>query len=443
MRDKISMSYYLKKYKLINILILIIAFLSPFEESCIQSISYIIRLFLFIIGLFTIFFVILEHKIIISKNRLLLFSLFIIPILLSFWGMTYVQIVNPNGLYFKNVFFDTIGRILNYTFLVLFAYRVLGFQKYRFCNGFDNDSFIKSYWLGCLLAIIFCIWQFISMYFGVIPFPFNTRDYVNSVSGSIASIVPGRITGILEEPSYIVPVILDFVFLSYFYVNNYFKMPMIVISLLCLFFTFSGSAGLEFLLLILSFYLYLTLFICCNKNDKTKTIIWGALTLVIVASFVLLYRLKDGLLMLFLSRLSNVAYSGRFKTFILPFVLSFDSSYFNLIFGHGVKSFILLEGRDAVTSNSLYPDIFWEHGLIGLLGIFIFAFLVLKKYIFKKLTNRRILIILFIFHFLIASLYRSDFASTRSFIIIMIITILCEKEKIRPFSINHNLKEVN
>ncbi len=438
-----NIRYDLIFYKVVNILILIIAILSPFEESCIKSISYLVRFLLFIIGLFTIFFIVFDYKIIISKNRLMLFCFFIIPVLLSFWGMTYVQIVNPNGLYFKNVFFDTIGRVLNYIFLALFSYAVLGYRKYRFCIGFDNDSFIKYYWIGCLLALFFCVWQFFSMYLGIIPFPFNTRDYVHSVSGSLASIVPGRITGILQEPSYIVPVIIDFIILSYVYVKNYFRFPLIMIGLLCLFFTFSGSAGLEFLLLILSFYLYLTLFICCNKNDKTKTIIWGALTLVIVASFVLLYRLKDGLLMLFLSRLSNVAYSGRFKTFILPFVLSFDSSYFNLIFGHGVKSFILLEGRDAVTSNSLYPDLFWEHGLVGLLGIFIFAFIILKRYIFKKLTNRRILIILFILHFLIASLYRSDFASTRSFIIIMIITILCEKEKIRPFSINHNLREIN
>ncbi len=440
--------YELNIYKLINILILLLCLLSPFEVSCISSLRLFVRLLLVFIALISIIYIIINKKIEVTNQRFLLFVLFVIPAFLSFIGMTYVELFNPNGFYFDNALLDTCGRSINYISLALFIYIAFSLKKYYFYKNFDNEAIIKYYWLGCFIAILFCLWQFISMYTGLIPFPFDTRDYIHSVGDNMKKLLPGRLTGISSEPSYIVPVIYDFIILSYIYFNNNLKRIFVFLGLFCLFFTLSGSACFEFVLLTICFYSYMTLSFFSNLRKKVtfkSMLIWGILTIIIVSSFILFNYLNNGIIALFLTRLINVTGSGRFRTFVLPFIVSVNSNFVNMLFGHGVKSFILLANffNEDITSNSLYPDIFWEHGLIGLFGILLYIFLILKSIIFKQLTPRRNMIILFITHFLIASFYRSDFASTRSFIIIMIITILYEKERVRSCFISnyYNPKE--
>ena len=407
--------------KIVCVFNLLLCFLTPFEVSCFPVLNLVIRILILFSVIIALYYLVLYNNLKITKDLKMFAVCVIVPFILSFiFGTLYIVIFEPNELSFDNIFLDTIGRVSN--IIALFALMFLNQQISSMPFMIDEQfgcKVIKYYWWGCFISLFFCIWQFFSFYFGIIPYPFKTRSYIHSV-GTLSGLFPGRITGILEEPSYIVPFLFDFIFITYFVGYNSIKKICLVTALICLGATFSGSAGIEiiFLVFFAVFYLFQSFF---YKKFNHKGLFILIVLFVAFFTFITLLNNKLNFLDLYTIRIINITASGRFSGVCLPFVEAPKSGFVNLLFGHGPKSYILLHNKFTIniTSNSIYADLFWEQGLLGCFGMFIFYYF-LYKGVKTSSCYGNLFVVLFI-HFMISGLYRSDFASSRYYILLLIL----------------------
>ncbi|AKO52993.1 hypothetical protein ABA45_11755 [Marinobacter psychrophilus] len=153
--------------------------------------------------------------------------LFFTPIILSLaFGLPVGTFYNFNFFDYTTYFYEIIGRLSSYILILFFC---LIFSETVFCGSSRGHEIEKTknllfyYWLGLFLFISFCYWQIASEYFGLVNFPFETRSHIHSLSISPDSFFGFRVTGIAREPSYLTPLLIDFILISLFVIEGFKK----------------------------------------------------------------------------------------------------------------------------------------------------------------------------------------------------------------------------
>lgn len=129
---------------------------------------------------------------------------------------------------------------------------------------------------------------------------------------------------------------------------------------------------------------------------------------------------------------------SRLYMLVMPLFWLFDFSWVNSVFGFGPGSYWFLaqtkflhhQGPLSVTSNNIFIDLLFEHGIFGSLAIML-MFLFVAYRLFKVRNEHKYFLyslILWI-HLTITSMYRSDFVSPRFWAIVIIIFIFVELGK--------------
>lgn len=136
-----------------------------------------------------------------------------------------------------------------------------------------------------------------------------------------------------------------------------------------------------------------------------------------------------------LDGLFDVMHHSRLYMLVFPFIWLSDYSMINMLFGFGSGSYDFLartkflshQGTLSGTSNNVFVDLLFEHGIIGSL-LFTGVFLSILLYLWLKRNNHLYVGIAFLLwlHLGVTSMYRSDFASPRFWLIVIIVAGLIE-----------------
>ncbi|MGN7312590.1 O-antigen ligase family protein [Alkalicoccobacillus gibsonii] len=298
----------------------------------------------------------------------------------------------------------------------------------------DLNLIGKAYLSGIGILVFFGIWQFLHLSIGY-PMPdLQTRSAVHSVQSEV--LVNFRLTSLTEEPSFLVPFLMDGLiigFMLYKRKRSYVWQWLLPVMFV-LFFSFSIS-GYANLLIVGLFALWIV--ITSRKIPWKKVMaITGASLIPIGLLIWWKWVLVLELLMPIIGRfdvLFDVTNHSRLYMLVYPFVWMFDYSWVNALFGFGPGSyeflaetkFLAYGSKLSATSNNVFVDLLFEHGLIGG-GAFLLAFILFFVHLYKRRNQDvyyQYAVVLW-FHLGITSLYRSDFVSPRFWVIVMI-TILC------------------
>ena len=292
----------------------------------------------------------------------------------------------------------------------------------------------KAYLGGIGVLVLFGVWQFLHLSIGY-PMPdLHTRSAVHSVQSEV--LINFRLTSLTEEPSFLVPFLIDGLIIGLMLYKNkrsYLWQWMLPV-LFVLFFSFSIS-GYANVLLVGLFALWL---IITSKTINLKKLIKPVLVSLIPIGLVIWWKwsLVHELFMPIIGRfdvLFDVTNHSRLYMLVYPFIWLFDYSWINTLFGFGPGSydflaqtkFLAYGSKLSATSNNVFVDLLFEHGLIGG-GAFLIAFILFFIHLYKRRNEDayyQYAVILW-FHLGITSLYRSDFVSPRFWVIVMI-TVLC------------------
>lgn len=297
----------------------------------------------------------------------------------------------------------------------------------------ELDLIGKAYVSGVGVLVLFGIWQFLHLSIGY-PMPdLQTRSAVHSVQTEV--LVNFRLTSLTEEPSFLVPFLMDGLIIGFMLFKRKRSLWLWILPVIfVLFFSFSIS-GYANLLMVGLFALWIVI--------TSRKIQWKKVLAIAGASLIPLglliwwkWSLVLELLMPIIGRfdvLFDVTNHSRLYMLVYPFVWMFDYSWVNALFGFGPGSyeflaetkFLAYGSKLSATSNNVFVDLLFEHGILGG-GAFLLAFIFFFIHLYKKRNHHvyyQYAVILW-FHLGITSLYRSDFVSPRFWVIVMI-TILC------------------
>lgn len=347
-------------------------------------------------------------------------------ILSTFLGFLFVYILDSSIFPFKEI--NMYGRFLNVTLFSILSWFIV-------CLSFYDKSFFSPqkiaffYSIGCFLLILTGYWQALSLYLGVGSFPFETRSMVHGIGKSDYEI-EGRITGIAAEPSFFVPFVLDFMIISLIiFKKNITKFIFFSIAAFILFLSFSPSGYIS------AFgSLILALIFVANFKSKIYIYIYS----ILMGSFILfiltmLDKFKN--IGYVLGRLAQINEDPRFLTIYEVINIFFNSNVLTILFGYGVTNFkfasMYTNYSQFETSNNIYTDILIELGIVGLLLIltmFTKLFILIRKATINPL--QKFVCYALFFDLLITGLVRADYATSRFFIIIVLIFLFSKTEVI-------------
>lgn len=374
-----------------------------------------------------------------ASGRLVIMLIFL-PFLLAFSiGVPAAIGSAPLGLDYTGYPTIALGRVVNAFSLSLFFIGTLALiQKARRSSGGPDfgHQVVWVYWVATGVFATAAIWQISHFYLGI-PYPFpETRTHVHGVPAALQGLVPGRLTGLANEPSFLVPFVIDFALLSMLIVRGLRLFLIIAVSIAVVLLSFSAGGYMNLTIISAAWLLLLALrtAFCYRVNVKAA----GAVALIgIAAPF---FFLTAGPYMeLVTARVPGAldpdSHSRAFMV-LMPFYWLADSPFLNILFGHGPKSYAMIgeavvlpaSGEPVhVTSNNLFADIVWEHGIVGLSGLgVLFGILALKTRVLFSITRERIVAFLLLVHLFSSSLYRGDFYSLRFLVILLIIVMLIE-----------------
>ena len=337
-----------------------------------------------------------------------IYGIIVMPLNVIVYGNTYLSFGGR-----------TIGRIINTCTNVSLFFLIASYLNKDNCNF---ELIMRAYIAGCLVLIIFGLWQLAHNFFGI-PYPnFQTRSHLHSI-GSSELEVTGRITSIAEEPSYLVPYLLESFILIYFSKCKY-KKVWIFFTVITLVFTLSLSAYMNVCILLC--YLFFS-----SRLTRKKVIIFC----IALVSIVLLFYLVSPILIQVFSRMrfSSLLQSERLQQIYLPLIKQFqDMNYW----GYGPKGYDfvadLIEyaagwregqvlGDSSTTSHVLFVDFLLEYGLLGvLLLLFLFIPLFKKTFLLYRFQGCKVPHI-FLVNYLISNLFVVDYASPHCLIVFSII----------------------
>jgi hypothetical protein len=368
------------------------------------------------------------------------FFILFFPIFLSLLiGLPTGIINNFNIFNYGDFIYEIFGRILNYIIIIFFGLLFLQVVFSDSLCGLEIEkakNLIFYYWLGLFVFILFSYWQIAYEYFGLINFPFETRNNIHSVSESSDIAFGSRVTGIAREPSYLAPLLIDFIIISFFVMSGFRKIfASVFYALIPLLLTFSLGGYFNLIIVFfpaMLFYVFISV-LKCKFNVYSLISIFASL----ISLIFIFIKLDDlGGLTLIFGRISgafDLTEAGRFYMWIMPFVWLSTYSPVNILFGFGPKSYSMLgdyylmpNGEPVhITSNNIFSDYAWEMGLVGLLSV-IFLFCILVFQSFKIKMNRLDWIAgLLAFHLIVSSVYRADYASIRFHLIALLIVSIC------------------
>ncbi len=370
-----------------------------------------------------------------NRLGLLICGAIALPAIASLIGAAFALISIQSVEYTAYVHHSLLNRLINlslYTVLVLIVLTYIRRDAQQ-----TNASLLKGYTIGTFLLTLGGIWQFLHFAIGY-PMPlFETRAYVHSVNQDV--LFNFRLTSITDEPSFLVPFLMDGLIIGTLIMTRKTYALFASLSILVLLLTFSISGYVN--LVVLGFAVMLLLLTRKTIPKKIILTIIGGLFLLITTFYLLLPQAFTTLFMPILGRLDglfDVTHHSRLYMLVFPFIWLFDYSFINTLFGFGPGSYDFLartkflshQGAVSGTSNNVFVDLLFEHGLLG--GFLIAAiFLAIAIYLLKKRNTHlyySVALILWI-HLSVTSLYRADFASPRFWLIVMIVVGLIELAK--------------
>jgi hypothetical protein len=328
------------------------------------------------------------------------------------------------------------GRIVNFVLLTVFLIGALSVARNdrRAAGRTLLRNMAYAYWSVTGIVIVLGLWQAGNFYLDV-PYPFpETRSHLHSVPAYMRNLVPGRLTSITAEPSYFAPLIIDFAILSVFFARGWRLLLLVAVAAVTLVLSFSAGGYLNAAIVVAVFV----------GTRALAAVVRGRVRLTAVAAIALTFGVAIALFVGPLSPYIALVTSrsgtalmpeahGRAFMVLMPFYWLSDSSFLNMIFGHGPKSYALIGQVMTLptsglpvqeTSNNLYSDLVWEHGLWGLFAVVaLFAFLAFKGLAAFLKTPQSTVPILLVTHLGASSLYRADFYSLRFFCILLIIVM--------------------
>lgn len=360
------------------------------------------------------------------KNNILslrfckLLSLYFIPFILSFFiGFLYLYIFDGDKLRFLEI--NMFGRFFNvFLFLILSLY-ISSLVIYK---KIELKNICLAYVLGCFILILTAYWQAISIYLGLIPFPFETRNWVHGFNKEEYEI-QSRITGIAAEPSYFVPFVVDFLILLLIcFKSKVLKVLLFLLGVFILTLSFSPSGYGSFIFSFLMAYLMVM-----KWEKKYIKITLISSFLLVSLSFILLFSGGFTSLNYVFERLINLSEDGRFKSFQESLNYFFESNVLNIFFGFGPTNFQVSTFNSNYsalkTSNNLFLDILVEMGLVGLISLLVLFYKLFVNIVKSNFSDfQKFVGFSLFFDLLITSMIRSDYSTSRFFILLVIIYLI-------------------
>lgn len=342
--------------------------------------------------------------------------LFFFPMLITA-GVACIQLFIKNDGYYTN-YFQTIlpVRLVHilvnlFIFVCIYSYIQRNIEQYK-------NVFRAYYWGIVIILGIFGFWQILSNLFGIWCPEIETRSHLYFARDAGLS----RITSIASEPSYLVPFIIDAIFLILI-LNE--KKFLIVFLLVILFFSFSFGAYMEIFILSI-FY-----FLLSSKREKLKFFL---LFMPIIGCVILLFPDWINIAIEIISSRQELQSgfdphdNGRTSMILYPIESLFQDNLFTLVFGNGLASFKYLNISDSnclfVTSNNIYADLMYEGGvfsLICLLFLFSRVWIHFNMNVHVLNTKTSLYIKLFLIHIALSSFYRADYATERYIVLLLIV----------------------
>ncbi|WP_144560332.1 O-antigen ligase family protein [Shouchella miscanthi] len=378
-----------------------------------------------------------------NRIGLLVCGAIAIPAIASLTGVAFALVSIQSVEYTAYVNHSLLNRLINLSLYIVLTFVVLIFIRRDVQQ--TNTSLLKGYTIGTFLLALGGIWQFLHFTIGY-PMPlFDTRAYVHSVNQDV--LFNFRITSFTDEPSFLVPFLLDGLIIGTLIMTRKTYALFASLTILVLLLTFSISGYVN--VVVIGLVAMLLLFTRNMIPKKMILTIIGGLFLLITTLFLLLPQAFIALFMPILGRvdgLFDVMHHSRLYMLVFPFVWLFDYSFMNTLFGFGPGSYDFLartkflshQGAVSGTSNNVFVDLLFEHGLLGGL-LFTMSFIAISFYLWKKRNIHlyySIALILWI-HLGVTSLYRADFASPRFWLIIMIVVGLLELARQKRYLPNH------
>ncbi|KEZ48768.1 O-antigen ligase family protein [Metabacillus indicus] len=295
-------------------------------------------------------------------------------------------------------------------------------------------NIVNMYPAAVFLLIAVGIWQFFHFTYNVPFLDINTRSFVHSSEGP--TLFDFRLTSFADEPSYLGPILIDFLILGLLLFRKWYTyIPLILLPAgFLLLFSFSLSAYVNIVFLIG----FLAVLLVFHKSFPKKILVYLIVAGAVVfgAAFVVANDLMMDFFNPIIGRFSTILdfeHHSRMYMYVMPFFWLFDHSFISAMFGYGPGSFEFLAQTKilpsiapvAISSNNMYIDIMFEHGVIGFLLVFtglVLVFVSLIKH-YKKNIYYFIALLLYV-HMLITSLYRADFVTPRFWGILLIVGLL-------------------
>ncbi|WP_257125763.1 hypothetical protein, partial [Arcobacter porcinus] len=173
------------------------------------------------------------------------------------------------GYYFESDIFNydelnPFGRIFN--IFLMFSFIII-LHSYSIYN--NHFKVFNWYRFGVFILLITAVWQTISVYTGIIPFPFETRAHLHSTYGNEFSF-SHRITGIAAEPSYFTMFTIDFIVLSLLLYVGKKRFFYVALALLLMILSLSPSGYLTLIFTFIAAYIFTNLIKIKKRIDLKK-----------------------------------------------------------------------------------------------------------------------------------------------------------------------------
>ncbi|MGM0837619.1 MAG: O-antigen ligase family protein [Bacillota bacterium] len=369
----------------------------------------------------------------------------VLSVLAAFFNLTYML----SSQYVDYVMQSMPTRMINLTMYFVLFYSF--FKLIRFLSEKTLLTITRFYLYGILVVVIVGIWQFLHFMIGYPMLDLNTRSFVHSVESDV--LFNFRLTSLTDEPSYLVPFLIDAIvigFVVYSKKTKYF-LQVLIPSLFVLVFSFSVSGYANLMMLMAFVFVVLLTTKVENKKKIFLYSLYALIPLLLIALFKWDFVLQA--LQPILGRfdtLFDIQRHSRLYMLVMPIVWLFDYSIVNGIFGFGPGSYWFLnqtkflyhQGPVSATSNNIYIDLLFEHGVFGflfLISMFVFVFYRLFR---QRNEHKYFLYALILWvHLGITAMYRADFASPRFWVMIIIIFIFMELGK-RGIGKNSAIKNI-
>lgn len=341
---------------------------------------------------------------------------FFFPIIVS-TIYTSIRLGFKNDALYYDYFTDFLpGRLIHLILFVIILNYIHTYINQNEKETHKLETVVKSYIYGVFIILgIFGIWQIMNSLFGIWCPQVQTRgDLYFATEMGVK-----RITSLADEPSYLVPFIIDGILLSIFFRKKIIPILLTVVLL----FSLSFGAYVEIFFLSVSFIFLLP--------EKKKIKVFTAILFLIVMFIIIFPEIINIVYTIISSREElqsgfEMEDTSRTAMIVYPIKKLFSDNLGALLIGNGPASFKYLEVSDFhcifTTSNNILVDLLYEGGILSFVMIIFLFIFVWRLFDKSEISYFNITIIkLFLIHIVLSSLYRADYASERFMSMLVII----------------------